>query len=96
MKLKKVKNYRLSCHTNISYGCQACLELIVTFIDGTVQEHDRADVEELREGAQTEHDEETSDSDEEHESGIDDEPTVEASVDRRYIYTACSCQFLFF
>ncbi|KAH7544699.1 hypothetical protein FEM48_Zijuj01G0013400 [Ziziphus jujuba var. spinosa] len=46
-----------------------------------VQEHDMADIEDMHEGAETEQDKETSDLDEEHDSGTDDEATAEASVD---------------
>lgn len=61
-------------------------------MDGTLQEHDMSDIEELQEGAGTEYNKETSDSDEEHQSGINDESTVEALVDGRYIYIACYFQ----
>lgn len=68
-------------------------------MDGTVQEHDMADIEDMHEGAETEQDKETSDLDEEHDSGTDDEATAEASVDGRYIYALCSFRvylFLYF
>ncbi|KAF3452756.1 hypothetical protein FNV43_RR03189 [Rhamnella rubrinervis] len=50
-------------------------------VDGDVEEHNMSDNDELHEGAGTEHDKETSDSDEEHQSEINDESTVEALVD---------------
>lgn len=58
-------------------------------VDDTLQEHNMSDIEDLHEGAGTEYDKETSDSDEEHKSGINNESTVEALVNGRYIYMAC-------